>query len=80
MGKSGGTGNATGDPITTDGRMVVIEINDCREPRMSTETVDSTLPACNPLSPSKVTGAISTALRGDPARLAYEPTVDVSRM
>ena len=47
---------------------------------MSTETVDSTLPACNPLSTSKVTGAISTALRGDPARLAYEPTVDVSRM
>lgn len=37
------TRNATGDPITTDGRMVVIEMNDCREPRMSTETVDSTL-------------------------------------
>ena len=35
--------NATGDPITTDGRMVVIEMNECREPRMSTETVDSTL-------------------------------------
>jgi LssY-like putative type I secretion system component LssY len=37
------TRNATGDPISTDGRMVVIEINECREPRMSTETVDSTL-------------------------------------
>jgi hypothetical protein len=36
------TRNATGDSITTDGRMVVIEMNDCREPRMSTETVDST--------------------------------------
>ncbi len=35
--------NATGDPITTDGRMVVIEMNECREPRISTETVDSTL-------------------------------------
>jgi LssY C-terminus len=35
--------NATGDPITTDGRMVVIEMNECPEPRMSTETVDSTL-------------------------------------
>ncbi len=32
--------NATGDPITTDGRMVVMELNACREPRMSTETVD----------------------------------------
>jgi len=35
--------NATGDPITTDSRMVVIEMNACRKPRMSTETVDSTL-------------------------------------
>jgi LssY C-terminus len=33
--------NATGDPITTDGRMVVIQMNECRAPRMSTETVDS---------------------------------------
>ena len=32
--------NATGDPIFTDGRMVAIELNDCHEPRLSTETVD----------------------------------------
>ncbi len=35
------TSNATGDPIITDGRMAVIELNDCREPRLSTETIDS---------------------------------------
>jgi hypothetical protein len=34
--------NATGDPIVTDGRMVSIELNDCRNPRLSTETVDAT--------------------------------------
>jgi hypothetical protein len=34
--------NATGDPIITDGRMAVIELNDCDAPRMSTETVDAT--------------------------------------
>jgi len=34
--------NATGDPIRTDGRMVVIDLNDCRAPRLSTETTDST--------------------------------------
>jgi hypothetical protein len=34
--------NATGDPIVTDGRMAVIELNDCSSPRLSTETVDST--------------------------------------
>jgi hypothetical protein len=34
--------NATGDPITTDGRVVVLEMNGCNEPRLSTETVDST--------------------------------------
>jgi len=36
------THNATGDPIVTDGRMVVIELNDCLAARLSTETVDST--------------------------------------
>ena len=30
--------NATGDPIVTDGRMVVVELNDCDAPRLSTET------------------------------------------
>jgi hypothetical protein len=34
--------NATGDPIVTDGRMVVIELNDCQAPRLSTETIDRT--------------------------------------
>jgi len=34
--------NATGDPIATDGRMAVVELNDCDAPRLSTETVDST--------------------------------------
>jgi hypothetical protein len=34
--------NATGDPIMTDGRMAVVELNDCDAPRLSTETVDST--------------------------------------
>jgi len=33
--------NATGDPIATDGRMVMIELNDCQTPRLSTETVDA---------------------------------------
>jgi hypothetical protein len=33
--------NATGDPIVTDGRMVVVKLNDCDAPRLSTETVDS---------------------------------------
>jgi hypothetical protein len=32
--------NATGDPVVTDGRMAAIELNDCHEPRLSTETVD----------------------------------------
>jgi hypothetical protein len=33
--------NATGDPLITDGRMVVVELNDCDAPRLSTETVDT---------------------------------------
>jgi hypothetical protein len=36
------TRNATGDPIITDGRMVVVELNDCDAPRLSTETTDIT--------------------------------------
>lgn len=35
--------NSTGDPIVTDGRMVVVELNDCRAPRLATETVDTEL-------------------------------------
>lgn len=34
--------NATGDPILTDGHMVVIGLHDCAAPRLSTETVDVT--------------------------------------
>ncbi len=34
--------NATGDPVITDGRMVVVELNDCDAPRLSTATVDAT--------------------------------------
>ena len=34
--------NATGDPILTDGRMVVMELTDCRAPRLSTDTAHST--------------------------------------
>jgi LssY C-terminus len=33
--------NATGDPIITDGRMAVVELSGCREPRLATETVDT---------------------------------------
>ncbi len=35
------TDNATGDPMTTDSRLAVIQLNDCRAPRVSTETIDS---------------------------------------
>jgi hypothetical protein len=34
--------NATGDPIVTDGRMAVVELNDCETPRMWFESSDST--------------------------------------
>lgn len=33
--------NSTGDPIATDGRMVVVELNGCRAPRLATETFDT---------------------------------------
>lgn len=33
------TRNATGDLMVTDGRMALIHLNDCRKPRMSTETL-----------------------------------------
>src|ERR1039458_3665370 len=41
---------------------------------------DPTLPAGNTVSPSTITGAISTALTRVPAVLAYDPTVVVSRI
>jgi LssY C-terminus len=34
---------ATGDPINSDGRMAVVELNDCESPRFSTETDDDGL-------------------------------------
>jgi hypothetical protein len=34
------TENATGDAMTTDARVAVIELNDCRAPRLSTDTMD----------------------------------------
>ena len=35
------TKNGTGDPMTTDTRLAVIELNDCGAPRLFTETIDS---------------------------------------
>lgn len=35
------TENATGDSMTTDRRLVAVQLNDCRTPRLSTETVDA---------------------------------------
>jgi hypothetical protein len=35
------TENGTGDLMTTDTRLALIELNDCRAPRLSTETTDS---------------------------------------
>src|ERR1039458_10084766 len=35
------TENGTGDLMTTDTRLAVITLNDCRAPRLSTETMDS---------------------------------------
>jgi hypothetical protein len=35
------TDNGTGDQITTDTRLAVVELNDCRAPRLSTETIDT---------------------------------------
>jgi hypothetical protein len=34
--------NATGDPMSTDTRVAVIELNNCQAPRLSTETFDLT--------------------------------------
>ena len=34
------TENATGDAMTTDTRLALVELNDCRAPRLSTETID----------------------------------------
>ena len=34
------TENGTGDSMTTDTRIAVVELNECRAPRLSTETID----------------------------------------
>lgn len=71
------TRNATGDPITTDGRMVVIRMNECRAPRMSTETVDSAvLPEhgdrLQRLARREILSARNELLRTNPVWRTYE--------
>lgn len=72
--------NATGDPIVTDGRMAVIELNDCETPRRSTETVDSTpLPAHGDkkqrFARREILSARNELIRGNP----YWRTFEASR-
>jgi hypothetical protein len=69
--------NATGDPITTDGRMVVVKLNDCDAPRLSTETVDTTpLPMhgdkLQRFARREVLSARNGLLRTNPYWRAYE--------
>jgi hypothetical protein len=69
--------NATGDPIITDGRMVVVELNSCDAPRLSTETVDVTpLPEhgdkLQRFARREVLSARNGLLRTNPYWRAYE--------
>jgi hypothetical protein len=69
--------NATGDPIVTDGRMAVVELNDCGAPRLSTETVDATpLPIhgdkLQRFARREVLSARNELLRTNPYWRAYE--------
>jgi hypothetical protein len=71
--------NATGDPIVSDGRMVVVELNDCDAPRLSTETVDaSPLPEhgdrLQRFARRQVLSARNGLLRTNPYWRAYEGT------
>jgi hypothetical protein len=71
--------NATGDPIETDGRVAVIELNDCESPRRSTETVDSTpLPEHGDLlqrfARREILGARNGLLRTNPYWRVFEAT------
>jgi hypothetical protein len=71
--------NATGDPIFTDGRMAVVELNDCDAPRLSTETVDSTpVPMHGDrwqrFARREVLSARNELLRTNPYWRAYEGT------
>jgi LssY C-terminus len=69
--------NATGDPIITDGRMAVVELNNCDAPRLSTETVDATpLPEhgdkLQRFARREVLSARNGLLRTNPYWRAYE--------
>ena len=69
--------NATGDPIQTDGRMAVIELNDCAAPRLSTETIDTApLPEHGDLlqrfARREVLGFRNAVLRANPYWRAFE--------
>jgi hypothetical protein len=69
--------NATGDPISTDGRMVVVELNGCDAPRLSTDTVDATtLPAHGDMlqrfARREILSARNELLRQNPYWRTYE--------
>jgi hypothetical protein len=71
------THNATGDPIVTDGRLVVIEVNDCRTPRLSTESLDSTLlpehgPKLQRFARREILSARNELLRANPGWRTFE--------
>ncbi|HTB18903.1 MAG TPA: LssY C-terminal domain-containing protein, partial [Bryobacteraceae bacterium] len=71
--------NGTGDSIVTDGRMTVIELNDCRQPRLSTETVDTeTLPKHGDLlqrfARREILSARNGLLRANPYWRVFEAT------
>jgi hypothetical protein len=74
------TRNATGDPISSDGRMVVIELNDCHAPRLSTETVDATpLPEHGNIAQRFLRREILSARDGLLRSNPYWRTFEVSR-
>ncbi|HYV63406.1 MAG TPA: LssY C-terminal domain-containing protein [Bryobacteraceae bacterium] len=69
--------NATGDPIVTDGRMVVVELTDCAAPRLSTETVDlAAVPAhgdkLQRFARREILSARNELFRGNPYWRGYE--------
>jgi hypothetical protein len=71
------TRNSTGDPIATDGRIVVVELNDCPEPRLATETVDiQPLPAhggrLQRFTRREILGARNDVLRTNPYWRSFE--------
>lgn len=71
------THNSTGDPIVTDGRMVVVELNDCRAPRFATESLDTVpLPAhgggLQRFTRREILGARNDLLRTNPYWRSFE--------